>query len=305
MVKIKICVGKSLNKNDEIIVWSDGIMANIFLRFPEGMAKALTLSYDDGVEQDVKLIEIMNKYGLKGTFNLNSGLYASEGTVYKEGEIHRRMTEKQVTKLYKNSGHEIAVHALTHPHLEQLPTNMVVKEIIKDRENLEKQFGTIVRGAAYPYGTMNDKVAEILRDCGIVYSRTVVSTNDFGIPKDWLHLNATCHHNSPELKNLAKKFARDEVSSAPYLFYLWGHSYEFEVNDNWEVIEDFAKYIGNRADIWYATNIEIYDYIDAYNRLIFSVDGKYVENPSSKKLWFKYDQKIVSIEPGEVMEIEA
>lgn len=280
-------------------------MANIFLRFPGGMKKALTLSYDDGVEQDIKLIEIMNKYGLKGTFNLNSGLYAKEGTVYKKGQIHRRMTENRVTELYKNSGHEVAVHTLTHPHLEQLSTNVVVEEIIKDRENLEKQFGTIVRGAAYPYGTMNDNVVQILKDCGIVYSRTVVSTNDFRIPKDWLRLTATCHHNSPELKSLAKKFVEDEVSATPYLFYLWGHSYEFEANDNWKVIEDFAKYVGNRDDIWYATNIEIYDYIDAYNRLLFSSCGKRVKNPSSIKLWFQYEQKIIAINPGEVIEIEA
>lgn len=54
-------------------------MANLFMRFPQGRAKALTLSYDDGVEQDIRLIEIMGKHGLKGTFNLNSGLYAEEG----------------------------------------------------------------------------------------------------------------------------------------------------------------------------------------------------------------------------------
>lgn len=276
---------------------------NIFMRFPEGRAKALTLSYDDGVEQDIKLIDIMNKYGLKGTFNLNSGAYAEEGTVYPEGHILRRMTEKQVTELYKNSGHEVAVHALTHAFLDQLPTHMAIKEILEDRENLEKQFGTMVRGAAYPYGTMSDEVVEALKLCGIVYSRTVVSTNDFRIPRDWLRLAATCHHNSPELQNLAKRFVEDKIEWTPYLFYLWGHSYEFEENNNWNIIEDFARYVGNRDDIWYATNIEIYDYIDAYNRLIFSADGKRVKNPSSTKIWFQYSEKLVEIEAGAVIEI--
>ncbi|GKX68237.1 polysaccharide deacetylase family protein [Inconstantimicrobium mannanitabidum] len=276
---------------------------NIFMRFPEGRAKALTLSYDDGVEQDIKLIDIMNKYGLKGTFNLNSGAYADEGTVYPEGHIHRRMTEKQVTELYKNSGHEVAVHALTHAFLDQLPTHVAIKEILEDRENLEKQFGTMVRGAAYPYGTMSDEVVEALKLCGIVYSRTVVSTNDFRIPRDWLRLAATCHHNSPELQNLAKRFVEDKIEWTPYLFYLWGHSYEFEENNNWNLIEDFAKYVGNRDDIWYATNIEIYDYIDAYNRLIFSADGKCVKNPSSRKIWFQYSEKLVEIEAGAMIEI--
>lgn len=251
----------------------------------------------------MQLVEIMNKHGLKGTFNINSGLYAAEGTVYPGGQSHRRMTEKQVTETFKNSGHEVAVHSLTHPFLEQLPINMVVNEIIKDRENLEKQFGTIVRGMAYPYGTMNDSVIAALKFCGIVYSRTVFSTNDFRIPNDWMQLTATCHHNSPELQKLAKKFAEDNVTRTPYLFYLWGHSYELEDNSNWNVIEDFARYVGNRDDIWYATNIEIYDYIEAYNRLVFSVDGKRVKNPSNMKIWFEYSGKIIEIEAGAMMEI--
>lgn len=278
-------------------------MASIFLRFPEGRAKALTLSYDDGVEQDIRLIEIMNKYGLKGTFNLNSGVYAEEGTIYPEGQIHRRMTEKQVTEVYKNSGQEVAVHSLTHPFLEQLSSNLVIKEVMKDRENLERQFNTIVRGMAYPYGTFDDKVVAAIKACGIVYARTVISTNDFRIPRDWMRLTATCHHKSPELENLSKKFVEDEVTHSPYLFYLWGHSYEFEADNNWNVIEDFGKYVGKREDIWYATNIEIYEYIEAYNRLIFSSYGKKIKNPSSIKIWFEYDEKIIEIDAGEIIEI--
>ena len=119
-------------------------MANLFMRFPEGKVKALTLSYDDGVEQDVRLIEIMKKYGLKGTFNINSGLYAPEGTVYPEGTIHRRMTKSQALALYKNSGMEIAVHGLTHPFLEQLPKEMCTYEVLKDRINLEKEYEVLL-----------------------------------------------------------------------------------------------------------------------------------------------------------------
>ncbi len=278
-------------------------MANIFMRFTEGKAKALTLSYDDGVEQDIQLIEIMNKNGLKGTFNINSGLYANEGTIFPKGHIHRRLTKKQAIQTYMNSGHEVALHALTHPFLEQLPVNMVINEVMKDRENLESQFDTIVTGMAYPYGTFSDTVVTALQACGIVYSRTTISTNDFRIPKDWLRLTATCHHNSPELKILAKKFLEDKVSRAPYLFYLWGHSYEFEANSNWNVIEEFAAYTGGRDDIWYATNIEIYNYVDAYNLLIFSADGKHIMNPSSIAIWFEYSGRIIKVDAGTMTDI--
>ena len=158
-------------------------MSGLFMRFPEGKAKALTLSYDDGVEQDIRLIEIMNAHGLKGTFNLNSGGYAPEGTVYPSGHIHRRMSKSQVTEVYSDSGHEVAVHGLTHPFLEQLSENMVMWEVLKDRENLENQFGTIVRGMAYPFGTYSDLVVECLKKAGIVYSRTVISSHNFKLPQ--------------------------------------------------------------------------------------------------------------------------
>ena len=274
-------------------------MANLFMRFPGGKAKALTLSYDDGVEQDVRLLEIMKQHGLKGTFNLNSGLYAADGTVYPEGHIHRRMTKKQCVDLYKDSGMEVAVHGLTHPFLEQLPSNQCVQEILLDRVNLEQEYDQIVRGMAYPYGTYSDTVVEILRQCGIAYARTVISTGAFDIPTDWLRLPATCHHNDERLMTLAHKFAEEAPNRTPWLFYLWGHSYEFEANDNWKVMEEFAEYIGGREDVWYATNIEVYDYVKAYEQLIFSLDGKKVFNPTSREIWFERDGKSICVQPGE------
>ena len=101
-------------------------MAELKMRFPGGLAKSFTMSYDDGVEQDKKLVSIMKKHGLKGTFNLNSGIYAKKGTVYAPGTIHRRMDEDEVSKLYKEDGFEVAAHAFTHPFLERIPTYQVI-----------------------------------------------------------------------------------------------------------------------------------------------------------------------------------
>lgn len=277
-------------------------MSGMFMRFPGGKAKALTLSYDDGVEQDIRLMGIMGKHGLKGTFNLNSGAFAAEGTVYPAGQIHRRMTESQVKEVYGNSGHEVAVHGLTHPFLEKLPENMAMWELIKDRENLENLFGVIVRGMAYPFGTYSDTVVECLKKAGLVYGRTVISSHSFDIPKDWLRLEATCHHNDPELMPLAEKFIADKPVVAPWLFYLWGHSYEFEADDNWDVMEKFADLAGNREDVWYATNIQVYDYVQAYGRLEFSADGRQVYNPAAVELYFEKDdghKAMYHILPGE------
>ena len=143
---------------------------------------------------------------MKGTFNLNSGCYAPEGKVCPEGQVHRRMSEREITELYKDGPHEVAVHSYTHPFLEALPPAMVATEIIKDREALEKQFGKVIRGMAYPMGTYSDEVVEVLRACGIAYARTTKSTEKFDIPTDWLRMPATCHHVHPRLMELAEKF---------------------------------------------------------------------------------------------------
>lgn len=274
---------------------------NIMLRFPEGKPKALTLSYDDGVEQDIRLLSIMKQFGLKGTFNLNSGLYAPEGKVYAPGTIHRRMTKDKVTEVFADSGMEVAVHGYTHPFLDELPVERVTYEVMKDRLTLEEQFGCIVRGMAYPYGTFNDSVVEALRSCGIVYSRTTVSTEKFLLPKDWLRMPATCHHNNPRLMELAEKFVSMTVRNHPQLFYLWGHSYEFEEHNNWDVIEKFAAYIAGKEDIWYATNMEIYEYVTDFQRLITSADGNTLYNPTCRTLWAKGPSGTFSIAPGETL----
>lgn len=279
-------------------------MADLCMCYPGGLHKALTLSYDDGVEQDKKLIEIMVKYGLKGTFNLNSGIYAPEGTTYAPGTIHRRMTEEEVTNLYTKNGMEVATHGYTHPFLNRIPSHIVAQEIIDDRRTLEKQFGCIVRGHAYPFGTFNEMVKDVLKQCGITYARTVRSTHWFNPPEDWLELDPTCHHDDPELFELCDKFlSMDGDWGYPQIFYLWGHAYEFEANNNWDRIEKFAEKMAHKDNIWYATNSEIYDYLEACRALKFSVDVTRVENPTNVDIWFTYKYKTYMVKAGETLEI--
>ncbi len=270
------------------------------MRFPEGLRKALTLSYDDGVEQDRQLIELLDAAGLKCTFNLNSGCFAPEGHVWPAGQIHRRLPQSAVKALY-GGGHEVAVHTLTHPDLTQLPLNEIVRELREDRLNLEALFGTLVRGAAYPYGTYSDEVVEALKACGLVYCRTVWSSRDFSIPQDWLRLRPTCHHGDPELEALCDRFLKDDARPWSRLFYLWGHAYEFEAADNWDVIRRFADRMGGRTDIWYATNIAVHDYVEAWRRLQLSADGRMAHNPTAAALWAEQNGKVIRIGPGETV----
>ena len=135
----------------------------MIIRFPGGLRKALTLSYDDGVEQDVLLMDILRRHGLKCTFNLNSGCFAAEGTVWPAGQVHRRMTERAAAALDLGSGHEVAVHTLTHPDLTKLQRGEVIHEVDADRRNLERIFGGIVRGIQRPDG--NYHCYNVVGDC--------------------------------------------------------------------------------------------------------------------------------------------
>lgn len=268
----------------------------IFMRFPGGKAKALTLSYDDGTRYDRTLVDILDRYGLKCTFNVNSGIFGTGG--------QRRLSAEELMETYSKGGHEIACHGAMHPHLEQLPPVLATADVFNDRLALEKLTGHSVRGMAYPYGSYNEAVVEILRNCGIVYSRTTVSTENFRMPTDWLRLPATCHHTNPRLMDLAKNFVEaDNRSDAPLMFYLWGHSYEFNDSNNWNVIEDFAKFVGGKEEIWYATNIEIYDYVEDYYRLIWMVDGSAVQNPTARDIYLNVDQKDYMIPAGKAVKI--
>ena len=89
----------------------------------------------------------------------------------------------------------------------------------------------------------------------------------------------------------------------PWLFYVWGHSFEFVRNDNWEIIENFADKVSGKDDVWYATNIEIYDYIDAYNRLLFNIDTTLVTNPSALDIWFEKGGELICVKSGETKSI--
>ena len=246
-----------------------------YVTFPDGKTKALTMSYDDGREQDRRLVALFNRFGIKGTFHLNSG--------WQDPELVKMRAE--APQLY--SGHEIATHSLTHPTLTRLSREALAFEILEDRKNLEKMTGRIIRGHSYPNGAYNGDVKRILKDLGIAYARAVSPSNDFELPDDLMEWHPTCHHGVPDLMERAKSFADMNIPQALKLFYVWGHSYEFDRDDNWEVIEEFCRFMGEREDIWYATNLEIADYLECIRGLKFSADGIMVYNPAFQSVWLQ------------------
>lgn len=253
--------------------------------YPEGKSQALTMSYDDGVVEDRELIRIFNKYNIKGTFHLNAGFLGNTN----------KIASSEIPELYK--GHEVSCHGFTHPYFDRISRMEMIKEILDDRKTLEELAGYPVRGMSYPFGVWSPEVLEALKSLDIVYCRTVVSTQKTTIPEDFLLWHPTCHH-SDDLMNRAIRFKKDPRNFS--LFYVWGHAYEFDRQKNWNTIEDFCAFIANDPAIWYATNIEIYDYIMVMKRLEFSADCSMVRNPSAVPAWLRVDGAPVKIMPGEL-----
>lgn len=276
-------------------------MTHTFLLFPEFKSKTLTLSYDDGTTTDETLARIADAYGIRCTFNICSG-YLAKGD-------ERHLTAARAAALYGKDGTEAAVHGTEHMSLTSLPDGMVAREIVHDKETLEKLFGRIVRGMAYANGKYDGRVAQIARQCGIRYARTTVSTHAFDLPSDWLQWHPTCHHNDPQLFALADEFLRDTPSSyfwgnKPKLFYLWGHSVEYEHDKNWDVLEMFCKKTGGRDDVYYATNGELCDYVAAYCALQTSADGKIVHNPTCTDVYLNYFGNNVCLKAGQTRTLD-
>ena len=220
--------------------------------------KAITFSYDDGVTQDQRLIEMFDRYGLKATFNLNSEHLGMPGKLVREGvEIrHDKIAPERIAEVYKN--HEVAVHTLTHPRLPDLPDEEVIRQVEQDRINLSALVGYEVVGMAYPCGGVNndDRVAEIIKNhTGVKYSRTITLDPTFGTRKNLYRFDPTAFHLDFEANyRLAEEFFKDETEG---LFYIWGHSYEFDIHDTWEEFEKFCKFISDRDDVFYGTNKEV------------------------------------------------
>ena len=220
-----------------------------------GKLKAVTFSYDDGVSQDVRLIALLDKYGLKATFNLNSELFGACCNLTVKGETvtHNILSAEESKKLY--TGHEVAVHTLTHPNLTTLPDEEVIRQVKTDRENLSELFGYEV----YPCGGVNndDRVAEVIRqDTPIKYARTITSSYSFDRQENLLRFNPTLSHMDERLFSLAEEFLA-AGSDRDRIFYIWGHSYELDAADGWNTLEKFCALISGKDDIFYGTNSEV------------------------------------------------
>ena len=284
-------------------------MRTVFMRYPEGRAKAVTFSYDDGVVQDKRLAEIFNKYGIKATFNFNS---------QKMKEFN--YSKEEIKEYFLSKGHEIAVHGAYHRANGNMRPIGGIRDVLDCRIELEERCDCIIRGMAYPDTGITqmgnfvtyEQIRHYLRELDIAYSRTLGGDNDsFMLPQDFYAWMPTAHHNNSKIMEYVDKFLSLDISNRVYhairtsrLLYIWGHSYEFERENNWEHIEEICKKIAYNDEIWYATNIEICDYVEAYKRLRYSANGSIVYNPTVLTVWLDVDGKVYKVDPDKTIRID-
>lgn len=255
--------------------------------FPGGKKRIVTFSYDDGRNDD-KLLELFNKYKVKGTFHLNG----------KELSDDEKLI---IGKRYE--GHEISCHTASHGWPSRMPHISIVNETIGNRVMLEQIARYPVIGMSYPSGSYDDRVIEAMRSCGIVYSRTTKDTMCFELPKDFMQWHPTCHHK--KALDLCDKFLGEIDSQwCEPLFYIWGHSHEFRTDEEWGLMTELLEKISGNSKIWYATNYEIYRYIVAQHSLVISADETVFYNPSGTDVWVVKDKEtVIKIDAGKTVTV--
>ena len=245
-----------------------------------GKLKAITFSMDDYVPQDLRFMGILDKYGLKCTFNVNAGAIGvdaervafvfsgDDNPITVNGKpCHKETVKKphlRVKDFDKFTGHEIAGHTLTHKVLTNLDDSTIEVQVEEDRLALERLTGRKVVGLAYPGGgkgpIYDERVAKVLKEkTGVKYARTNGQSFNFELPTDLYQLEMTMHFaNFEKLMELAKEFIETDFGR-PVIFSIWGHTYEMDdAYTPWEEVEEFCKFISGKDDIFYGTNEEVY-----------------------------------------------
>ena len=257
--------------------------------YPGGKKKAFNITYDDGVQQDVRFVAMLNRYGLKGTFNLNSELMQREFSwTHPCGMEVRRLSADAVRNLY--DGHEVASHTLTHPYMSELPEWELMRQLGQDKENLERLFGTEVKGFAVPFDYYSPLIARCAEMCGFEYARMSEFTGSYRPCTDWYYWKTGFYHVEPGLADYAAGFLNTQEELA--VCQIVGHSYDLDAQHLWGTLELICAAVAAREDVWKCTNLELVRYLKAMAQF----DGT---NRSSLPLWFEAEGRVVCLEPGE------
>ena len=262
--------------------------------YPYGKKKAFNITYDDGVLQDIRFVELLNKYQIKGTFNLNSALMENGFEwIHERGCVVKRITTQEAKSLYK--GHEVASHTLTHPYMENLAKEEILYELSQDKKKLEKLFDKAIQGFAIPFDYYSDLIENCVKECNFEYARISEESYSFIPQKDFYKWRATIFHCNDKLESFVKEFIETEEELA--LFQIVGHSYDLDVENKWDEMEDIFRIVSCQDDILPMTTIELIRYLKSMENV--DCTEEYILNKSDMSLWFDVNNVVREIKPKE------
>ena len=264
--------------------------------YPDGKYKALIMSYDDGLDDDIALAQLFDRYGIIGTFHLNSGLLDTRA-IWNEGKpneiLQTYLSKDTLVHVFKN--HEIAVHGTYHKALVGLSDKEILEEINVDIENLTILSDRKISSMAYAFGSTNDHVAEVIGTTPLTNARTVKSSYNFDLPENYYLWSPTCH-DSEALEYLEAYIYLDSPSLS--LFYVWGHSWELRDTLRNQNILKFCNKIGDRDDIWYTGAGNFADYHASLKAL--EIGPQQIVNPEGNGVvYYREKRQLKSLYPGQ------
>lgn len=262
--------------------------------YPFGKNKAFNITYDDGVEQDVRFVALLNRYGIKGTFNLNSELMRTRFSwQHPCGMEIKRLSVDAVKHLY--DGHEVASHSLTHPYMRELSDEELRRQMGEDKRNLEELFEREVAGFALPFRYYDQRIADCAKECGFEYSRMSEFSLSYAPCKDWFYWKTGVYHIMPELKPFVQGFLETDRELA--VCQIVGHSYDLDTENLWDTMEGICAAVSDRDEIWKCTNLELVRYLKAMEQV--KITEYSVANESQIALWFAINGQIRNLSAGE------
>ena len=262
--------------------------------YPGGKTKAFNITYDDGILQDVCFVALLNKYGIKGTFNLNSQLMEQEFEwVHPNGMTVKRLSKSAVRHLY--DGHEIAAHTLTHPFLNDKTEVELLWEIGEDKRRLEELFGREVAGFGVPFHFYDEKIARCVQNCGFEYGRNSELTHNYSPWQDPYYWSCGVFHLEPVLDDYVDGFFHTAEELA--LCQIVGHAYDLDAENMWEKMENILARMAADESVCSMTHLELVRYMRGMKQAV--VEKNVIVNSSELTLWFLVDGRALELAPGQ------
>lgn len=307
--------GDTLYESGKIYPYSNTAIEKVSKTYENFTSKAAVFAYDDGVTDDIQLIKLFDKYGVKGTFNLvgsrlennyksiaeemNTDVYSAVKEVYKNHEIQNHTYEHKPSFLMEGETSKDSYgNVLTGCSLAD-----AAADVTRNKSFLEEKLGVSTRGIAWPNGypqvrTDYDELEKLVKENGHDYARYKES-GKFTLPDNWMQWQPTCHH--PDAPHYTKEFVSMPNGGDLKLYYVWGHAYEF-TNAGSDDSKNFTMIENTLSDLYYnnvcfASCNELYDYIHAIDKI--EVTDTQVKNNSAQTVYVHVNGVNASIKAGE------